>query len=552
MLIHCGLMKPCGPSKAASQKTMILKILNEYKKESLLAVISGLLLTCSFPKINWGWMAWVALIPLLYSLKDLSLKGSFYIGLISGIIHYCTLLYWLVPTMNNYGNLPLWVGCLLLFLLSSYLGLYFAIFSAFLQKFCRTPLRLVIWFPIVFVSLEFIRSFLFSGFPWELIGYSQFEWLTLIQLSDITGVYGISFLIALTNGSLCAALIYIGKQKWQGINISKKIASGSLATTALVMIIILAYGNIRIQSIDQKMKTADRVKVSVIQGNIDQAVKWNPEYQKNTILKYLNLSFSTLTDSPALIVWPETATPFYFSSPYTDSHLTQLIREGVQEANIWLLFGSPSYERDGKTLHYYNTAYLLSPEGEQIGKYNKVHLVPYGEYVPLKKWFPFIGKLVAQVGDFQSGTKGSTIVWNQHPIGVQICFEVIFPDLARAMASNQAEIFINITNDAWFGTSSGPFQHFSMTVFRAVENKRALVRSANTGISGFIDPVGRILETTSLGVDATRTRTVPLMKSGTVYMKAGDLFSKVCLIAVFIFMIFCMIQHPKNTIKLLH
>ncbi|RPJ81299.1 MAG: apolipoprotein N-acyltransferase, partial [Deltaproteobacteria bacterium] len=247
-----------------------------------------------------------------------------------------------------------------------------------------------------------------------------------------------------------------------------------------------------------------------------------------------------------------TATPFYFSSPYGSQYLKRLIQEAVKEANVSLLFGSPSYQRDGEMVNYYNTAYLLNPDGKQIGSYNKVHLVPYGEYVPLKEWFPFIGKLVAQVGDFKSGTKGSTILWNQHRIGVQICFEIIFPDLARAMASNQADFFINITNDAWFGTSSGPFQHFSMTVFRAVENKRALARAANTGISGFIDPTGRIMDATPLTVDSARTDTIPLMKTKTIYMKVGDLFAKICLISVLIFLAYCFIQHQKYNPKQLN
>ncbi|MBA4366659.1 MAG: apolipoprotein N-acyltransferase [Desulfobacterium sp.] len=529
--------------------TIIPQKLYEHRKEYLLAIVSGLLMTSAFPKINLDWVAWFAFIPLLYSIKNLSVKNAFYIGLVAGITHYITLLYWLVPTMHTYGNLPIWLGSLLILLLSSYLGLYYAVFTSFLTKFCKTPSSIAIWFPMVIVSLEFIRSLLFSGFPWELIGYSQFERLNLIQLSDITGVYGISFLIALVNGSLYLTLLYTGKQEWQGVKVTKKTAWGSLVITALIMIIVLAYGNVRIQLTDRKIETAEKIKVSVIQGNIDQSLKWNPEYQKITILKYLELSFSTLPDSPSLIVWPETATPFYFSSPYGSQYLKRLIQEGVKEANISLLFGSPSYKRDGEAVNYYNTAYLLNPDGKEIGSYNKVHLVPYGEYVPLKEWFPFIGKLVAQVGDFKTGTKGSTILWNQHRMGVQICFEVIFPDLARAMASNQADFFINITNDAWFGTSSGPFQHFSMTVFRAVENKRALVRSANTGISGFIDPTGRILDTTSLSVDSARTNTVPLMKIKTVYMKVGDLFAKICLITVLVFLAFYFIQHQKRNRK---
>jgi apolipoprotein N-acyltransferase len=167
-----------------------------------------------------------------------------------------------------------------------------------------------------------------------------------------------------------------------------------------------------------------------------------------------------------------------------------------------------------------------------MGKYDKTHLVPFGEYVPLKKWLPFLGKIVAQVGDFKSGKKGNTLSWKNQRIGVQICYEIIFPGLSRAMVRNNASLLINITNDAWFGKTSGPYQHFSMTVFRAVENRRSLVRAANTGISGFIDPAGRVMASTALLKEAAVTQTVPLLKERTVYTNIGDLFAQVCLAVV--------------------
>ena len=167
-----------------------------------------------------------------------------------------------------------------------------------------------------------------------------------------------------------------------------------------------------------------------------------------------------------------------------------------------------------------------------MGKYDKTHLVPYGEYVPFKKWLPFLGKIVAQVGDFQAGTIGNTLPWKNHQIGVQICYEIIFPGLSRALARNNASLLINITNDAWFGKTSGPHQHFSMTVFRAVENRRSLARAANTGISGFIDPAGRILAATALLEEAAVTRSIPLLKEKTIYTNIGDLFARGCLAVV--------------------
>jgi len=170
-----------------------------------------------------------------------------------------------------------------------------------------------------------------------------------------------------------------------------------------------------------------------------------------------------------------------------------------------------------------------------MGKYDKTHLVPYGEYIPFRKWLPFLGKIVAQVGDFKAGTIGNTLQWKDQQVGVQICYEIIFPALSRAMARNNASLLINITNDAWFGKTSGPHQHFSMTVFRAVENRRSLARAANTGISGFIDPAGRILASTALLEEAALTRSIPLLKEKTVYTNTGDLFARVCMGVVTLF-----------------
>jgi apolipoprotein N-acyltransferase len=175
---------------------------------------------------------------------------------------------------------------------------------------------------------------------------------------------------------------------------------------------------------------------------------------------------------------------------------------------------------------------LISPLTKNMSKYDKTHLVPFGEYVPFKKWLPFLGKMVAQVGDFKAGMEGKTLLWKTEQVGVQICYEIIFPGLSRAMARNNASLLINITNDAWFGKTSGPYQHFSMTVFRAVENRRALVRSANTGISGFIDPAGRVLASTPLVQDAALVHSMPLMKIKTVYTRVGDLFAQACMAIV--------------------
>jgi apolipoprotein N-acyltransferase len=498
-------------------------------KKMLLAAVSGLLLTGAFPKIGWDWLIWFALLPLLYALKDLPARSAFRMGFITGLIHFLSLLYWLVPVMRTYGYLPAYLSVTILFLLAAVLAVFTAAFSAGLAVFGRNSFRCLLMIPLLWVALEYVRSFIFSGFPWELLGYSQFNRLQLIQISDIFGVYGLSALIAFANATLFISLLYFIKRRWQDTPISDRLAVGSIIALIVAIVLTWSYGHWRLKTIDKRMATSPIARIAVVQGNIDQAIKWNPAFQIDTVQKYNRLSSSIIEQGPDLIVWPESATPFYF---LYDIKPSELVLEGIQQTTKDYLIGSPSFVRKDEAVHYFNSAYLISPQNKTMGKYDKTHLVPFGEYVPLKKWLPFLGKIVAQVGDFNSGKKGNTLSWKNQRIGVQICYEIIFPGLSRAMVKNNASLLINITNDAWFGKTSGPYQHFSMTVFRAVENRRSLVRAANTGISGFIDPSGRVLASTALLKEAAVTQTVPLLKEKTVYTNIGDLFAQVCLAIV--------------------
>ena len=199
-----------------------------------------------------------------------------------------------------------------------------------------------------------------------------------------------------------------------------------------------------------------------------------------------------------------------------------MVLEGIRASGAHFIIGSPSVASGKEQMLFHNSAYLMTPDGRSAGKYDKVHLVPFGEYVPLKRWLPFIKKMVAQVGDFRPGKKGSTLKWNDHRVGMLICYEIIFPGLPRSMVQNGADLLVNITNDAWFGRSSAAYQHFSMAVLRAVENRRSIARAANTGISGFIDPCGRISQSTALYEEAAVTASVALMQSRTRYSRWGD------------------------------
>lgn len=505
---------------------MVLKINQDNLRTIFFSSLSGLLLSLSFPKADLYWLSWIAFIPFFYIINDLTPKKSFMAGLCFGLTHFFSLLYWIVNVLHTYGYIPFALCLPILGLLALYLALYPACFSWFLTRYCKKPSFLIILAPSAWVFLEFIRTYAFTGFPWELLGYSQHNCTRIIQLADTTGVYGVSFLILLVNSALYTLFLFISKRPWQERAVVTPVALAHGLTASILFALALIYGDYRIRQIDDWMSQAPSLTVSVIQGNIDQSLKWTHAYQQKTLLKYNRLSALAAEDHPDLVVWPETAAPFYYGN---DEALTTLLKQGIAHVNTDFLIGCPSYVQNQNLFEFYNTAYLLDSSGDIKDSYSKVHLVPFGEYVPLKEYLPFIHKLTEQSGDFYSGRKGETLNFGHAKVGVQICFEVIFQNLSRAMVQNKANILITITNDAWFGQSSAPFQHFSMVKFRAIENRRAVARSANTGISGFIDPAGREIASTELYADAYLTRKLALLEHQTVYTRYGDWFAFLCL-----------------------
>ena len=497
----------------------------------LQAVIAGLLLTAAFPKPGLSALAWLALVPLLTAVRDLSAGAAFRTGMIAGLAHYLTLLYWVVLTMRDYGFLPWWQCLSLLFLLAAYLAVFPGLFAMAMARFGRRPAALILLAPVAWVALEYLRSFLLTGFPWGVVGYSQFNRLHIIQVSDIFGVYGVSFLVVLGNTACGLLLMAVAGHRWQGRPVNR--ATAVLAAVSFLILFGLnwTYGSRRIAAVNRAMAGAGTTRVAVIQGNIDQARKWDPAFQIGTTRKYVRLTRTAAEDQPDLVVWPETATPFYFGASVK---LSRLVTNVVRDTGIHLLVGSPSAETVAGRQAYYNSAFMVAPDGRATGRYDKVHLVPFGEYVPLKWLLSFAGKMVAQVGDFSSGEKGRVLAWGAGapPVGVQICFEIIFPGLSRSQVNNGAGLLVNLTNDAWFGKSAAAYQHFAMTVFRAVENRRSLVRSANTGISGFVEPTGRVAVRTALFEDAVVARAVPVLTAITAYTRFGDLLALVCLMVM--------------------
>jgi apolipoprotein N-acyltransferase len=483
------------------------------KKTLVLTILSGIFLFLSFPKYGVGFLAWIALVPLLLALKNKSILQSLIIGFITGLTYYIGIIYWIAHVIVNYGYLPYWSALLIMLLLAAYLSVYVAIFSAGVSYFRKKNITDLISAPCLWVILEYIKSHLLTGFPWENLAYSQYLYRVVIQIVDVTGIYGLAFIIVLINVILND---FLSEEQTQR-SVIKEFVLG-----CLIFVIVYGYGVFRIEDVETRDILSDNQEILLVQGSIDQNLKWFPKYQEETINIYKNLTGKENIKPGGLVVWPETATPFFFQD-IDEKHLR--VASVAKNSEGWLLFGSPSYKQDAdKKLNFYNSAFLLSPDGKVRGQYNKVHLVPYGEYVPLRKIFPFINKLTVGIGDFKNGKGFYPLNMGLHPLGVLICYEGILPEASRMYKKNGAELLVNITNDAWFGETSAPYQHLSMTVFRAVENRLYLVRAANTGISAIINPTGLVVGQTGLFEKETLKGTVKFSKIPTCYEKYGDIF----------------------------
>jgi apolipoprotein N-acyltransferase len=489
------------------------------------------MLFLSFPKFGSGLFAWIAFVPLLWALQGKSYYHGFLVGFITGLSAYIGIIYWIAYVVVHYGYLPIAAGIVVMLLLSAYLALYVALFAAGVVYFHGRGVYPLLAAPLLWTSLEYAKSHLLTGFPWENLGYSQYLYRPLIQVADITGVFGLSFAIVLINVVIFNCLIFWRSgtdRKRQARRITAEVAAG-----CIMIVILFCYGIFRTGDIERVLVQAPQMPVSLIQGNIDQNIKWRLAFQEETIRIYKSLSLQAALSAGGLIVWPETATPFFFQD---QNEMHREVASLPRLTGDWLLFGSPRYERDRLDLVFLNSAFLLSPDGQIAGQYDKVHLVPYGEYVPMRRFFPFINKLVAGIGDFRSGAgyEPLSMKGGDQPrkLGVMICYEGILPEAGRAYRQGGAGLLVNITNDAWFGNTSAPYQHLSMTVFRSVENRMYLVRAANTGFSAIIGPTGRIEARSTLFEKATVTGMVRFMDRNTFYSTYGDVFVYGCILGL--------------------
>jgi apolipoprotein N-acyltransferase len=476
------------------------------REKLIWAAVSGVLLALSFPKYGHPAVAFIALVPLLVALRGASTRQGFVLGLISGFIHYAGTVYWTGATVSTFGGLPVIVAVIVAGLLVLYMAAYVAVFGAVTALLIRRFRGAGLWLtPAVWVSLEYLRGLLIGGFPWIPLGNTMVTFLPIAQLASIVGVYGLTVFVALLNTGFAVAAVSTGRRRTLAV-------VTSLGLIAAVSI----WGGMRLAS--NELTQGTPIKVGLIQGNIAQTDKWNPARARMIVDRYLQLSQQAVTNGAQFLIWPESSTPFFFEEDSGGG----VVRGLVRTLGVPLLLGSDELE-PGTPEKIYNAAFMLDTAGATAAVYRKIHLVPFGEYVPFQRVLFFVGPLVEAVSAFSAGTRVTMLPVEGHMVSTAICYEVTYPQLAREAVRQGSEMLTTVTNDAWYGDSSAAYQHFEMATMRAIEQGRYLVRSANTGISGIVDPYGRVLIRTNLFETVAVVGEARFVQARTVYATIGDL-----------------------------
>lgn len=491
----------------------------------VLSGVSGVLLFMSFPPFGFWFLSYIALIPVLIAISKSEKRRAFYLGLFFGFVYFVGLINWVI-VLAPFANLFLVI--LALVALSGYLCLYMGLFVLILKLLVQKP---NIFYPFIvaniWTALEFIRGWFFTGFPWGSLGYSQVKNLPLIQLASLFGVFGISYLVALTNATIAYIFIFWKKKMSAATIISAIFVPFCLLTCGMLYgIIALSHSSYGQVSQNQKVQ---KVKIAMVPGNIKQKEKWKSENIQDNFLRYLTATQKAAIQQPTMVIWPETAVPVDLIS--RNSYI-QILRDLASRYNVYLLIGIPHVEGYFEGVKTYNSVFLLSPKGEILDMYHKIHLVPFGEYIPFKRYLPKkLVDLIIGVGDFDPGSRHTLFSVASLKFGVGICFESCFPDIFRKFAQNGSNFMGIVTNDAWFEGTAAPRQHYDMAAFRAIENRTDIFRVANGGISAVIDAYGR---TKSEEINAENPKEefliaeVSINSKRTIYTKYGDLL--LCLI----------------------
>jgi apolipoprotein N-acyltransferase len=435
----------------------------------------------------------------------------FGLGWLCGVLYFGGTLYWVTGVMNTYGGLTFILSALVALLLASYLSLYVGLFALFVRvAVLRFGVSGVWLSPCFWVAAEWGRSTIAMSFPWALLGSSQATVIPVVQAASVVGVYGLSALVALVGSA--AAVIALTRDRVQ--------RRGAIGV-AVLLAAVVGGGIVRVNG-GELVEQGAPLRVGLVQASVSQDEKYDPKLRDVILGRYLDLSRQALGQNAGLVVWPEAATPFYFD---LQSNLAAPVRRLAMEAKTPLLIGTDEFVRStGETPdQYYNSAVLVGPDGKSRASYRKMQLVPFGEYVPFKRLLFFVDAIVEGIGDFSAGEDAVVFNADGRRFSVSICYESVYPWISRQFVLGGSQLLVTITNDAWFQRSSAAYQHFEQGAIRAVEEGRFVVRAANTGISGAVDPYGRVLTRTDLFVPIAVTADVRLLSVRTWYNRVGDL-----------------------------
>jgi apolipoprotein N-acyltransferase len=452
------------------------------------------------------------------------------------MVYFVGTIYWTSTVVATFGQLATPVAVFAMLLLAAYLALYpavAALVTGVLVRRIGAPALLLA--PAAWVATEFLRGYFFGGFPWVPLGNSQVTVLAVAQLASVLGVYGLTALVAIVNAAIAYSMLTAGSARVK-----------ALAGAGVLLIAVAGWGAWRIGD-GSLVRQGTSIRVGLVQGNIEQTLKWRRDQARMIFTTYIAMTRDVVRRGAQYVIWPESSTPFSFES---DQVGEREMRALAREVGVPILFGSDQtvidpdvrlQEGEPAAEKHYNAAFQLAPDGMTSAVYRKIHLVPFGEFVPLADWLTIFPPLVQTLAGFAPFTAGESMVVlpvGQHKASTAICYEVVYPSLVREAVLGGSELLTTITNDAWYGHSSAPFQHFAMASMRAIEHGRYLARAANTGISGVIDPYGRVTARSAIFEQVGLVEEVRFLTGRTIYSAIGDAVAYAAMALVVLALVF--------------
>jgi apolipoprotein N-acyltransferase len=491
----------------------------------LSGLLSGVTLPTAIGNHRWpdlGILAWISLVPLYLVLSKK--RSPFKEGFVWGVGFYGISLYWIFIAMHTYGDVPAWGSLLGVTLAVVIMAFFSAAASWGAVWLARRGIPFALAFVLLWVVQDFARTYFpFGGFAWSSLGYSQHSFLTLLQMMDLTGVYGVTFVLVVSNAFFAELYLFSRREH----SFPKILAVSAAALFMSTMI----YGKIRLMDVRKDLASRQMMTMALVQGNIPEDEKWQDEKSDEIIRRHFELTQVALKQNPAFLIWPEAAYPMV-----VPADIQRL--EIFQKLTVPLLMGVVTYDgevpsewppkKEDKSFHLYNSALLIEPKGFVSGRYHKNHLVPMGEYVPLQEVFYFLKNIVPSISGFTPGHALNLLGRGDIRFGVTICYEDLFPEISRAFVREGADFLVNLTNDGWYEHSSAVYQHFDFSRFRAIENRRAMARATNTGVTAFFSPTGEVIASAPVFSEAVLSAVVPIGGPGSFYTAFGDLFAWGC------------------------